>query len=116
MTTLLTQGRPSEPPPNLNGNNLPLPPSCLPQADAKGGSRGLEGEKGRGKMSEELRGKILNYLGTVSQARNKEVARAIGMEKGLVDKAIAELAKEGRIEYRSFGGITYVALPKKDET
>jgi Mn-dependent DtxR family transcriptional regulator len=54
-------------------------------------------------MTEELREKILKYLDTVSQARNKEVARAIGMEKGLVDKAIGDLAKEGKIEYRSFG-------------
>lgn len=67
-------------------------------------------------MSEELREKILRHLGSVSQARNKEVARAIGVEKGEVDKAIADLAKEGKIEYRSFGGITYVALPGKAET
>jgi Mn-dependent DtxR family transcriptional regulator len=67
-------------------------------------------------MSEELREKILKYLGTVSQARNKEVARAVGQDKSLVDKAIGDLAKEGKIEYRSFGGISYVALPKKDET
>ena len=66
-------------------------------------------------MSEELREKILTYLGSVSQARNKEVARAVGQEKHLVDKAIAELAKEGKIEYRSFGGITYIALPGKHE-
>jgi Mn-dependent DtxR family transcriptional regulator len=67
-------------------------------------------------MSEELREKILKYLDTVSQARNKEVARAIGMEKGLVDKVIGDLAKEGKIEYRSFGGITYIALPGKHQT
>ena len=67
-------------------------------------------------MSEELREKILKYLDTVSQARNKEVARAIGIEKGLVDKAIGDLAKEGKIEYRSFGGITYIALPGKHQT
>jgi len=64
-------------------------------------------------MSEELREKILTYLGSVSQARNREVARAVGIDKGEVDKTIAELAKEGKIEYRSFGGITYVALPGK---
>ena len=104
------QGRPSEPPPSLNGNNPPL------SSFAKGGHGGLEGEKGRRKMSEELREKILKYLDTVSQARNKEVARAIGMEKGLVDKAIGDLAKEGKIEYRSFGGITYIALPGKHQT
>jgi Mn-dependent DtxR family transcriptional regulator len=74
-----------------------------------------EGE-GEGKMSEELKEKILKYLGTVSQARNKEVARAIGMEKALVDKAIGELAKEEKIEYRSFGGITYIAIKEKSET
>ena len=67
-------------------------------------------------MSEDLKESILEYLGTVSQARNKEVARAVGQEKSLVDKAIGDLAKEGKIEYRSFGGISYVALPKKDET
>lgn len=67
-------------------------------------------------MSEELREKILKYLATVNQARNKEVARAVGQDKSLVDKAIGDLAKEGKIEYRSFGGISYVALPKKDET
>ncbi len=67
-------------------------------------------------MSEELNEKILNYLGTVSQARNREVARAVATEKGEVDKAIAELAKAGKIEYRSFGGITYIALPGKSGT
>jgi len=67
-------------------------------------------------MSEELKEKILKYLESVSQARNKEVARAIGIEKGMVDKAIGDLAKEGKIEYRSFGGITYVALPGKHQT
>jgi len=64
-------------------------------------------------MSEELREKILTYLGSVSQARNREVARAVGIDKGEVDKTIGDLAKEGKIEYRSFGGITYVALPGK---
>ena len=67
-------------------------------------------------MDDELKEKILKYLDTVSQARNKEVARAVGMEKGLVDKAIGDLAKEGKIEYRSFGGITYIALPGKHQT
>jgi Mn-dependent DtxR family transcriptional regulator len=67
-------------------------------------------------MSEDLKEAILKYLGTVSQAKNRDVARAIGIEKALVDKAIAELAKEGKIEYRSFGGITYIALPGKHQT
>jgi Mn-dependent DtxR family transcriptional regulator len=67
-------------------------------------------------MSDELKEKILGYLGSVSQARNRDVARAVGTEKALVDKAITELAKEDKIEYRSFGGITYVTLPGKHQT
>jgi Mn-dependent DtxR family transcriptional regulator len=50
-------------------------------------------------LSEELRQRILEYLATVSKAKNRDVARAVGEEKRLVDKAIAELSKEGKIEY-----------------
>ncbi len=67
-------------------------------------------------MSDELKEGILKYLGTVTQARNRDVARAIGVDKTLVDKAISELAKEDKLEYRSFGGITYVCLKGKCET
>jgi Mn-dependent DtxR family transcriptional regulator len=67
-------------------------------------------------MSEDLKEAILKYLGTVSQAKNRDVARAIGVEKALVDKAIAELAKEDKIEYRSFGGITFITIKGKSET
>jgi hypothetical protein len=66
-------------------------------------------------MSEELKEKILKYLGTVTQARNREVAKAVGEDKGAVDKFISDLAKDGKIEYRSFGGITYIALGGKSE-
>ena len=54
-------------------------------------------------MSEELREKILKYLETVSQARNKEVARAVGMEKGLVDKMIGDRQKKGRLSIGVLG-------------
>jgi len=50
-------------------------------------------------LSEELRQRILEYLATVSKAKNRDVARAVGEEKRLVDKAIAELSKEGKVEY-----------------
>jgi len=83
--------RPFEQPPSSNGNEVT-------------------------QMSEDLREAILKYLGTVSQAKNRDVARAIGIEKALVDKAIAELAKEDKIEYRSFGGITFIAIKGKSET
>lgn len=64
-------------------------------------------------VSDELKQKILKYLGTVDKARNRDVARAIGVEKSLIDKAIGELAKEGKVEYQSFGGVTYVVLKGK---
>jgi len=83
--------RPFEQPPSSNGNEVT-------------------------QMSEDLKEAVLKYLGTVSQAKNRDVARAIGIEKALVDKAIADLAKEDKIEYRSFGGITFIAIKGKSET
>ena len=62
--------------------------------------------------NEELRQKILGYLATVSKAKNRDVARAIGEEKRLVDKAIAELGKEGKIEY-IYLDTSYVKLKDK---
>ena len=50
-------------------------------------------------VTEELKEKILKYLATTSKAKNRDVARAIEVEKSLVDKAIGELAKEDKIEY-----------------
>lgn len=64
--------------------------------------------------TEELKEKILKYLETVSKARNKEVARAIGVEKSLVDKAIGELGKAGKIEYLYLGA-SYIKLAGKQE-
>ncbi len=67
-------------------------------------------------MAEDLKEAILRYLATVNQAKNRDVARAIGIEKALVDKAIGDLARDDKIEYRSFGGITYIAIKGKSET
>jgi Mn-dependent DtxR family transcriptional regulator len=66
-------------------------------------------------MSEELKEKIVEYLGKKGQAKNRDVARALGVEKRLIDKAIAELTKEGKAEYRTFGGISVVALKGGEE-
>ncbi len=68
-----------------------------------------------GVISEEIKEKILKYLGSVGKAKNRDVARAIGLEKDITDKAIGELAKEGKIEYRNFGGVTFVCLKGKYE-
>lgn len=64
-------------------------------------------------VTDELKQKIVKYLGTVSKAKNRDVARAIGEEKALVDKAIGELARTDQVEYQSFGGVTFVVLKGK---
>ena len=66
-------------------------------------------------ISDELKQKILKYLGGVDQARNRDVARATGAEKHMVDQAISELAKTDKIEYRSFGGITFLTLKDREQ-
>jgi predicted HTH transcriptional regulator len=60
-------------------------------------------------VTEELKDKILKYLGTVSKAKNRDVARAIEIDKAIVDKGIAELAKEDKIEY-IYLGTSYIQL------
>ena len=64
--------------------------------------------KGVGRV-EELKQKILDYLKTVDKAKNKEVAQALGVSKGEVDKAVTELAKEDKIEFL-YLGTSYIKL------
>ena len=54
-------------------------------------------------VTPELKQKVIDYLATVSKAKNREVAKAVGEDKRVVDKAIAELSKEDRIEYLYLG-------------
>jgi len=61
---------------------------------------------------EELEQKILKYLATVEMSKNRNVAKAIGVEKSLVDKAIGKLAKEDKIEYL-YLGTSFVKLKGK---
>lgn len=62
--------------------------------------------------SDELEQKVLKYLSTVSMAKNKSVAQAIGVDKPLVDKVISKLAKEDKLEY-IYLGTSYVKLKGK---
>jgi Mn-dependent DtxR family transcriptional regulator len=62
--------------------------------------------------NEELEQKVLKYLSTVDMAKNRNVAKAIGVEKSLVDKAISKLAKEDRLEY-IYLGTSFVKLKGK---
>ena len=60
-------------------------------------------------VTDELRQRILKYLGTVDKAKNRDVARAIGVDKHLVDKVIAKLGNEGKIEY-IYLGTSYIKI------
>lgn len=59
--------------------------------------------------SAELKQKIVDYLKSQGKAKNRDVAKALGEEKKLVDKAIGELGNEGTIEYLYLDG-SYVKL------
>ena len=60
----------------------------------------------------ELKQKVLEYLGTVSKAKNRDVANALGAPKHDVDKAINELANEDLLEFL-YLGTSYVTLKGK---
>jgi hypothetical protein len=61
---------------------------------------------------EEVEQKVLEYLGTVDMAKNRNVSTTLGIEKSLVDKAISNLAKADKIEYL-YLGTSYVKLKGK---
>ena len=63
-------------------------------------------------VSEELKQKILSYLGTLDKTKNRDVAKALNEDKTLVDKAIAALANEDKIEYL-YLGTSYIKLKGK---
>ena len=63
-------------------------------------------------MTEELKQKVLDYLEMVTKAKNRDVAKALEEDKGLVDKAIAALSKEDKIEY-IYLGTSFVKLKGK---
>ena len=62
--------------------------------------------------TEELKAKVLEYLGTVSKAKNRDVANAIGVPKHDVDEAIKDLANEDKVEFL-YLGTSYVTLKGK---
>jgi N-acetylmuramic acid 6-phosphate (MurNAc-6-P) etherase len=63
-------------------------------------------------INDELIKKVLEYLATVDKTKNRDVARAINEDKSRVDKAIAQLANEGKIEYL-YLGTSYIRLKDK---
>jgi len=61
---------------------------------------------------EELKQKVLDYLGTVEMSKNRDIAKALEADKKLVDKAIGALGNEGKLEYLYLNG-SFVKLAGK---
>lgn len=62
---------------------------------------------------EEIQEKIIAYLKTVDKSKNKDVAKAIGVDKKLVDKQINELAKQDILEFL-YLGTSFVKIKGKE--
>ena len=60
---------------------------------------------------EELEAKVLEFLGTVDKAKNRQIADALGVKKRDIDAVVAALANAGKIEYL-YLGTSYVTLPE----
>ncbi|MBS3969712.1 MAG: hypothetical protein KGZ94_06310 [Clostridia bacterium] len=62
---------------------------------------------------EEIQEKILAYLKTVDKSKNKDIAKAIGVDKKLVDNQINELAKQDILEFL-YLGTSFVRIKGKE--
>jgi predicted transcriptional regulator len=61
--------------------------------------------------TDEVKQKILQHLQRVKQGISRDIAKATGLDKRTVDKALSELTYDGKLIYVNYGGVTYVALP-----
>ena len=60
---------------------------------------------------EELEAKVLEFLGTLDKAKNRQISDALGVKKRDIDAVVADLANAGKIEYL-YLGTSYVTLPE----
>lgn len=66
----------------------------------------------RGPASPEVKAKVVAYLETVTKAKSRDVAVAIGETKSDVDNAVKELTAEDIVEYL-YITTTYICLKGK---
>ncbi len=66
----------------------------------------------RGPASPEVKAKVVAYLETVTKAKSRDVAVAIGESKSDVDNAVKELTAEDIVEYL-YITTTYICLKGK---
>ena len=66
----------------------------------------------RGAADPEIKAKVVAYLETVTKAKSRDVAVAIGVKKSDVDDAVKELTAEDIVEYL-YITTTYICLKGK---
>jgi hypothetical protein len=66
----------------------------------------------KGPASPEVKAKVVAYLETVTKAKSRDVAVAIGESKADVDNAVKELTAEDIVEYL-YITTTYICLKGK---
>jgi len=64
-------------------------------------------------VTEELLEKIMEFFRKKNKMMtSRDVAAGLGIDNALAKKALTVLVKDGRLEFTSFGGATFVKLPE----
>jgi len=63
-------------------------------------------------VTEELLNKILEFFKKKNKMlTSRDVAAGVGIENAFAKKAITVLVNDGRLEFTSYGGATFIKLP-----
>lgn len=68
-------------------------------------------------MSEEIKQQIVDMVANSKRLLSaREIARSRGIEAdpAVIKKLITELVNEGKLEYTSYGGATFLKIPGKE--
>jgi ribosomal protein S25 len=64
-------------------------------------------------LTEELQAKTLEFFKKKNKMMtSRDVAAGLGIENSLAKKVLTALINEGKLEFTSFGGATFIKLPE----
>ena len=64
-------------------------------------------------VTEELLNKILEFFKKKNKMlTSRDVAAGVGIENAFAKKALTVLVNDGRLEFTSYGGATFIKLPE----
>ncbi len=64
-------------------------------------------------VSEELQSKVMEFFKKKNKMMtSRDVAAGLGIENSLAKKVLTVLINEGRLEFTSFGGASFIKLPE----